>query len=219
MATYSEEDYLMLSGIQHFAFCRRQWALAHIENQWNDNYLTIAGQSLHHKTDDPYISETRGEKFIVRAMPVHSREYGLTGVCDVVEFKKDNNGTQVFGKSGKYVPIPIEYKHGKEKTNHSDELQLLGEAVCLEEMLFCHINYGYLYYGKTRHRKKIEFTLALRQELNQTVLEMHSYWQRKYTPRVKPSQKCKSCSLRDICLPELLNRESVNEYIERRLSE
>lgn len=76
-----------------------------------------------------------------------------------------------------------------------------------------------IYYGKTRHRKKIEFTLALRQELNQTVLEMHSYWQRKYTPRVKPSQKCKSCSLRDICLPELLNRESVNEYIERRLSE
>lgn len=71
---YSEEDYLMLSGIQHFAFCRRQWALGHIENQWDDNYLTIAGQNLHHKTDDPYISETRGEKFIVRAMPVHSRE-------------------------------------------------------------------------------------------------------------------------------------------------
>lgn len=81
MATYSEEDYLMLSGIQHFAFCRRQWALAHIENQWDDNYLTIAGQNLHQKTDDPYISETRGEKFIVRAMPVHSRDNRCLRCC------------------------------------------------------------------------------------------------------------------------------------------
>lgn len=24
---YKETDYLQLSGIQHFAFCRRQWAL------------------------------------------------------------------------------------------------------------------------------------------------------------------------------------------------
>jgi len=31
---YKEEDYLQLSGIQHFLFCRRQWALIHLEQQW-----------------------------------------------------------------------------------------------------------------------------------------------------------------------------------------
>ncbi|MBP2058972.1 CRISPR-associated exonuclease Cas4 [Lactobacillus colini] len=217
--TYSEDEYLQLSGIQHFAFCRRQWALAHIERQWQDNYLTIAGDLMHKRVDDPYISETRGSKFIVRAMPIHSREYGISGKCDAVEFLKDKNGVNVYGKQGKYLPIPVEYKHGKEKSDHSDKLQLLGEALCLEEMLFCHVEYGYLYYGKIRHREKVKFTESLRQEFEKDINEMHAYWKKKYTPRVKPSDRCKSCSLREICLPELLKSENVHSYIKRRLNE
>ena len=37
MKEYTEEEILMLSGIQHFVFCRRQWALIHLENQWQEN--------------------------------------------------------------------------------------------------------------------------------------------------------------------------------------
>ena len=40
---YSEADWLALSGIQHFSFCKRQWALIHIEQLWSENYLTTAG--------------------------------------------------------------------------------------------------------------------------------------------------------------------------------
>ena len=42
---YNEEDFLQLSGLQHFRFCRRQWALIHIEHQWAENYRTIDGRS------------------------------------------------------------------------------------------------------------------------------------------------------------------------------
>ena len=34
------DDYLLMSGIQHFAFCRRQWALIHLEQQWAENLRT-----------------------------------------------------------------------------------------------------------------------------------------------------------------------------------
>ena len=45
--TYSEDDYLQLSGLQHFAFCRRQWALIHLEQQWAENVRTVEGELLH----------------------------------------------------------------------------------------------------------------------------------------------------------------------------
>lgn len=40
--SYSEDEYLMLSGIQHFCFCRRQWALIHLEQQWAEMGLPIS---------------------------------------------------------------------------------------------------------------------------------------------------------------------------------
>lgn len=217
--TYAKDDILQVSGIQHFVFCRRQWALDHIENSWAENYLTLTGNELHKKTDNPFIKESRKAKFVERAMRINSRRLGLTGICDVVEFIEDPDGVKLFGKHGKYLPIPVEYKRGIKKSDHSDELQLLAEAVCLEEMLYCHLDYGYLYYGRTKHREKIEFTLDLRDELDKTVTEMHHYWEKKYTPRVKPSKKCRSCSLKDICLPELLKSEKASDYIKRRIEE
>lgn len=43
----SEDNLLMISGIQHFVFCRRQWALIHIEQQWAENLLTVSGEIMH----------------------------------------------------------------------------------------------------------------------------------------------------------------------------
>ena len=45
--SYAEDDYLLISGIQHFMFCRRQWALIHIEQQWQENRLTVEGEVIH----------------------------------------------------------------------------------------------------------------------------------------------------------------------------
>lgn len=216
---YDEDDYLNLSGVQHFVFSKRQWALEYVEEQWQDNYSTLAGDRFHKKVDDPYISESRGQKFIVRAMPIHSKELGLTGICDVVEFLKDDiKGVPVYGRAGKYLPVPVEYKHGKPKQDLADVYQLLAEAVCLEEMFLCHLDYGYLYYGQTRHREKIEFTDKLRANLKVIVRQMHYYYERGLTPKTRNSPKFKS-SLKDIGLPEMFSRESVQEYISRKVKE
>ena len=96
---------------------------------------------------------------VVRAMPIHSREMGVSGECDVVEFHKAKDGISLSGKEGFYKVVPIEYKRGKPKTDDSDILQVTAQALCLEEMLCCTIPYGYIYYGETKHRAKVEFTM------------------------------------------------------------
>ena len=130
---YNEEDFLQLSGIQHFEFCKRQWALAYIELQWQENVRTVEGKILHENAHDPSLKEKRGDTLIVRAMPIHSREMGVSGECDVVEFQKVKEGIHLAGREGLYKAIPIEYKRGKPKTDESDILQVAAQALCLEE--------------------------------------------------------------------------------------
>lgn len=153
-----ENSYLMLSGIQHFQFCKRQWALIHIEQQWEENVRTIEGKFLHQKADEPFIKEKRGNKLTVRAMPIKSNELRITGVCDVVEFIKDNSGIEINGAEGKYIVHPIEYKRGKHKINDSDVLQLTAQAICLEEMLLCEIKTGFIFYNEIKHRIEVPLT-------------------------------------------------------------
>ena len=177
MNLYEEEDFLQLSGIQHFAFCRRQWALAYIEFQWAENVRTIEGKLLHEKAHDITGREKRGDTLISRAMPIRSRELGISGECDVVEFHRMEKGISLQGYEGTYEVIPIEYKRGAPKTDHTDCLQLTAQAMCLEEMLCCEIPFGYLYYGETKHREKIIFSDTLRKEVQEMFKEMHSYYQ------------------------------------------
>lgn len=111
MITYKEEDYLMLSGIQHFYFCKRQWALIHIEQQWADNQATMEGNYLHERADDPFFTESRKNIIISRAVPVSSSVLGLSGILDVLEFHKEESGVILPDKDGYWVPQIVEYKH------------------------------------------------------------------------------------------------------------
>jgi len=200
---YSEEDYLMLSGIQHFAFCRRQWAIIHIEQQWAENYRTTAGELMHKKAHEEGSFEKRGDLLIVRGLRISSKELGVSGQCDVVEFHQDKNGVDLFGYDGKWKLVPIEYKRGMPKENNADELQLCAQAICLEEMFQTGIAEGYLYYGENRRRTHVEFTDGLRTEVWKMTKEMHDLFRRGYTPNVKPGKQCKACSLEDLCVPKL----------------
>lgn len=214
---YSEEDYLMLSGIQHFAFCRRQWAIIHIEQQWAENYRTTAGELMHKKAHDEGSFEKRGDLLTVRGLRVFSHELGLSGQCDVVEFHQSKNGVELFGYDGKWNPVPVEYKRGEPKENNADELQLCAQAICLEEMFQTDIVDGYLYYGENRRRSHIEFTDSLRKKVKQMAEEMHDLSGKGYTPKVKPTKQCKACSLEELCVPKLQKAMKAREYIEREI--
>lgn len=216
---YKEEDYLQLSGIQHFAFCRRQWALIHIEYQWEENVRTVEGRIIHDKAHDRFAVESRGDLLISRGMPVFSASLGISGECDVVEFHRSTKGINIAGKDGLYTVIPIEYKRGKEKQDDIDKLQLTAQAMCLEDMLCCNIPVGYLFYNETRRRVEVKITDELRKQVMEMFDEMHQMNKRGYTPRVKRTKKCNACSLKHLCLPELSSVKTVKNYIEEHLTE
>lgn len=212
---YSEEDWLQLAGLQHFVFCRRQWALIHLEQQWEENLRTIDGEFFHERAHDEQFKERRGDLFTVRGLRIFSRELGVSGQCDVVEFRRSDEGIPLNGHDGKWKPYPVEYKRGKKKTDLSDQLQLCAQAICLEEMLCCSIMEGALFYGEERKREKILLTDDLREQVRTTAEQMHDLYSKRYTPRVKTSKKCGACSLREICLPQIMKCETVSEYIHR----
>ena len=217
---YDEEDWLQLNGLQHFAYCRRQWALIALENQWAENLRTTEGHLMHERAHDEGLREKRGELLVVRGLAVHSREMGVSGQCDVVEFRQNANGVALAGETGLWQPVPVEYKRGSPKTCDADRLQLCCQAMCLEEMLLCApIRQAYLYYGETAHRETAMLDADLRDTVRTSLAEMHAMAQRRHTPKVKPNKGCNACSLREACLPSLLGRQNASAYIRARLAD
>ena len=213
---YAEDEFLMLSGIQHFQFCKRQWALIHIAQEWAENEATAHGQVLHQKADNPYIKEKRKDMISSRAMHVSSRTLGLYGILDIVEFHKDENGVTLKGKRGTWLPTIVEYKRGKPKKDERDIVQLVAQTMCLEETLHCKIDKGYLYYHSVNKKVAIEISEELRQRVIQLSREMHDLYRQATIPKAECFKNCQLCSLVDICLPRLSKKSrNVSNYIQQ----
>ncbi len=218
--SYEEDELLMLSGIQHIAFCERQWALIHVEQQWEENVRTIEGQFMHEQADDPFFSEWRNSVLTIRSVPLVSYKLGIIGRADVVELIPKNPGARLDYKSNPdYNLRPVEYKRGKPKPDDRDQVQLCAQAMCLEEMNNLIIDFGYLFYGEIRRREKVEFTQELRVRVTELAEKMHKYFCQGITPLPVYKPHCKSCSLYNICLPSPLSRAgSVRNYLDKLLN-
>lgn len=207
---YSEDDLLPVSALQHFIFCPRQCALIHIEQLWEDNRFTAEGRIMHEKVHDDHI-ETRKSIRVERGMPIRSFVLGLIGKTDVVEFHKSDN-------CEKLVSFPIEYKRGKPKPDDCDKVQLCAQALCMEEMTGVTVDAGAIFYGKTRRRFDVVFDNVLRDETKETAGDLHKFIDEGKTPPPKVTEKCKACSLVEMCLPEVLERNTkIDDYLEENL--
>ena len=219
---YKEEDMLMLSGIQHFMFCPRQWALIHIDQQWEDNRLTTEGLLLHTNVDNPSYRQKNGETITLRSVSIASKKLGLYGVTDAVELHPVTDGQDGIQHKlypGVWKPFPVEYKRGKPKHTSIDEVQLAAQVMSLEEMYGIHIEYGALYYGETRHRELIQITPELRSVTVACARDMHRVFDEGVIPRADKRKHCKNCSLVDICMPNMGNCSTVSAYLKKCLYE
>ena len=219
MISEKREAEATLSALQHFAYCRRQWGLIFVERQWAENARTAEGQVFHQTAHHGPESEARGDLLILRGLRVASPALRLGGVCDVVEFHRSPSGVPLMGREGLWLPYPVEYKKGSDQTRESDEVQLCGQALCLEDMLCCQIPEGSLFYGETRRRTRMAFDEPLRQRTFSLLQEMLGHMARGHTPAAKPHKGCNACSLRDICLPKLSRTPSVADYVHARAAE
>jgi CRISPR-associated exonuclease Cas4 len=204
---YPESDYIMLSALQHYMFCPRQYALIHIEQQWAENRYTAEGKVLHERADSGQ-SQQQGGLSTVRTLPICSQILGLSGQADVVEFHVDG------------TVFPVEYKRGRPKKDRCDEVQICAQALCLEEMLNIEIPEGALFYGLKRRRQSVVFDADLRALTEKTIAQVHELFGRGTTPKAEYSKKCDHCSLLAVCLPKSCSASrSVRKYLAGMLRE
>jgi CRISPR-associated exonuclease Cas4 len=182
-----DDDTLPISGLQHLAFCPRQWALIHLEQVWVENGRTAEGRLLHERADTPGESR-RASVRTVRGMWLRSDRLHLTGRADIVEFFPE--------------PFPVEYKRGKSKPTDCDLVQLCAQALCLEEMLQISIAKGAIFYGNPRRRQEVTFNPELRARTESLTATMHQLYRSRVTPAAQPGPYCGNCSLVDVCLPQ-----------------
>ena len=204
---YAEDDLIMLSALQHFAFCPRQCALIHIEQIWLESGLTAEGRIMHEKVHEQD-RQSRGSVRIEYGVPLRSLRLGLIGKADVVEFHRVSKDL--------WRPFPVEYKRGKPKLDHCDLIQLCAQAVCLEEMLSVSVSSGAIFYGRTRRRFDVSFDDALRGETEDAANGAHTLIASGITPPAVYEKRCKSCSLIGECLPKPVGKKvSVKRYLAR----
>ncbi|MCG7864753.1 MAG: CRISPR-associated protein Cas4 [Candidatus Thiodiazotropha taylori] len=199
-----EPDWLMISALQHYAYCPRQFALIHIEQAWEENRFTAEGSLLHERVDS-YESEQRGDVRYERSISVLSNRLRVRGKLDLLE---------ITDKSCKSY-LPVEYKRGKSKSEDWDRIQLCAQALCLEEMRQIRIDSGALWYWQVRKREAVQFDEALRTVTLQTVEAAHALMASAETPMPtihKP--RCRACSLFDLCEPEAFCKDRSERYIE-----
>ncbi len=204
MMMFADTELIPLSALQHFVFCRRQCALIHIDGVWTENRLTAEGRAMHDRVDSR-IHESRRDICVAATLRLVSRKLGVAGVADMVEFHRvgddDPDGAKLAGRSGKWIPFPVEYKHGKPNGRQADEVQLCAQAMCLEEMLGVAVPCGALFYGKTRHRLDVDFDASLRTLTEETARGVHELFATGNVPPAEVGAWCGSCSLQDDCQP------------------
>jgi len=210
MTTYSEDDLLPISALQHLLFCERQCALIHIEQVWIDNIFTAQGRVMHERVHGE-TAESRRNMRVEYGMGVRSLRLGLIGKADVIEFHHMPDG--------QWNPFPVEYKRGKNKPDNRDKVQLCAQALCLEETLRTVVSRGAIYYGRERRRTDIEFDAALREETEKTVQRLHALIEAGQTPKAVYKPECDSCSLIGYCLPKVMQKSKpVEKYFDETIS-
>lgn len=197
-------DPIPISALEHYAYCPRQCALIHVEQVWSENIYTMRGRDVHERVDEISGHELAGVRY-ERALPIWCRRLSLTGKADLVEFHGD-------------IPFPVEYKSGRRKRGAAETLQLCAQAICLGEMFSVAVERGAIFWHGSRERMEIVFTAAMRKQVELVTQAVHEMLEQRITPPPVNDQRCEHCSLRESCLPGVVedkarSRKAVKELM------
>ena len=215
---FGDDDLLPISGLQHLTFCERQWALIHMEMEWEENVRTVEGKQLHEFVHEQGTDSRSGVR-MARGLRLRSLALGLFGVADLVEFHPHDSGAKLPGVSGRWIPYPVEYKRGRKRRDSADEIQLCAQALCLEEMLGVPVDKGAIYYGQPRRRSEVDLTAALREEVARLCTRARELYGSGQIPPPRVGKHCANCSLESICEPNVVVKDRSEKYVANLLQE
>lgn len=211
---FNIEDCLPISGLQHLAFCKRQWALIHLDQEWEENQFTAEGRNLHERVDEGYQEFRRGLRQY-SGLYVRSLAFGIYGRTDLVEaIQTSGPDCQIglLGLKGNWVLYPVEFKRGKPKDHSSDLIQLCAQALCLEEMTGTKIPEGAIFYGQIRKRLEVSFDANLRKTTHDFISLAHEMIVSGKLPEPEYGKHCRVCSLFEVCLPRSCENGRIDGY-------
>lgn len=200
---WADSELVMISALEHWAYCPRQCALIHVERTFDENIYTLRGRMEHTRVHEES-TEQQGEFRIERGLPLWSRNLGLVGKSDVVEF----HGS---------TPYPVEYKHGKRQRHVSTDVQLCAQALCLEEMMRQQVPKGAIYHQASRHRREVIFNESLRHQVLEAIIAVRTMLTSELTPTAVNDARCDECSLKDSCMPSVTSCASRLYAVHARL--
>lgn len=200
------EDYLAISALQHYAYCPRQFALIHVEQVWAENRFTAEGRILHERVDSGE-KEQRGALRYERGVHLVSEHHQIRGKMDLLEIESDGDSLSYF---------PVEYKRGKPKTEDWDRIQLCAQALCIEEMKNTQVSEGAIWYWEVRRREGVVLDETLRQATVAAIENAREILADGSTPApTEERQRCRACSLVDLCQPHTFRRDLSARYVEQ----
>lgn len=181
---------VLISALNEFVYCPRRCAFKHVEGVFTPNEHTLAG-SLDHENVDHSGYEMREGVKTLRSLPLCSEKLGLSGRADWVEISEEG------------TPYPVEVKHGRRRAWGNDDIQLCAQALCLEEMLDRPCPRGAIYHVQSRRRREVVFDAALRTRTIEAIDGVRILLNEQRIPAAVLGPRCKGCSLRSLCLPEV----------------
>lgn len=199
------DEPILLSALNQYAYCPRRCYLIHAEGEFEDNIHTQRGSAEHERVDEEASRSLEAGGRVEYALPIWSEQLGLISKCDVVEFHGDG------------TIYPVEYKHGKRRKWLNDDLQLTAQALCLEEMLGKPVLRGAIYHASSKRRREVEFTAALRKQVEETVIVIRALLASGQIPPPVNDKRCRECSLKDICQPEALAATAIHSRLRAHL--
>ncbi len=196
------DDSVDLRSIQQYLYCPHRFGLMENDCSWAENVFVSRGNLAHERVTEGKITSSRGT-IQERSIRVFNDDWGLFGILDCLELKKDKNGVEVSAYDGKYTVSIVEYKISAPKNGKirmEDHMQLLGQKICVDSLFSCDAD-TYFYYHDTRRRERVEFAEEDYIFLKKTLNEIREIKRNGHIPPIRKDQYCSGCSMKDICLP------------------
>lgn len=176
-----KDSLVHVSALNEYVYCPRRFYYQRYHDEIGRPYELVDGRSKHKHQSQ------RGGWTIERYF--RSDDLGLHGKIDLIE-------------NGEGTLTPIERKRSESGDYFpSDEVQLAGYCMLLEDAIDEPVNVGYIYLYSTDERHAIHITESHRRTVNEIVSGIKSMSINAIPPLTDNPKKCEPCSARQYCMP------------------